>query len=747
MLIGLAGSGKTLLVNEKLLSMGEDYIIANVPFNFYYSSEMTQKILEKPLEKKAGKNYGPTGSKRLVYFLDDMNMPEVDTYGTAGPHTIIRQHMDYGHWYCRNKLTLKDIHNTQYVAAMNPSAGSFTINPRLQRHFATFAVVLPGEESLFSIYNTILYDHLESPSQKFNHPVKKLCANFVHATVGLHARCAAIFSPTAVKFHYIFNLRDLSNVFTGMLFTTHDCINSPTELARLWIHETCRVYRDKLCDSKDLETFDKAQKDIMKKNFDDVTEGDVLISPLIYCHFAKGIGEPKYMPVLEWEGLQKLLTEALKGYNELNAAMDLVLFEDAMMHICRINRTLESPRANALLVGVGGSGKQSLARLAAYISSMEVFQMTLKKGFSIADMKQDLGNLYQKTGVKNVATVFLMSDAQVAEEKFLVLINNLLASGEIPDLFTDDEVDNIVTMVRNEVKAAGIPDSRENCWKFFIDRVRKQLKVVLCFSPVGSTLRVRGRKFPAIINCTSINWFHEWLEEALMSVSQKFLGQQESLPKDVIPSIGEFMAYVHNSSTEISENFLVNDKRYNYTTPKSFLELINLYVKLLSEKHSEFQGKIERLGSGLDKLKSTGVMVDKLKAQLALQEVELAKKNEEADHLIKGVGIETQNVSQEKTSADEEKVKVDQINIDVRAKQIDCEQDLKKAEPALIAAQDALNTLNKVTLSGSIPSQLVVQANLTELKSFGSPPSAVQMVMEAVMVLMQGKGGKIPKDK
>ena len=65
----------------------------------------------------------------------------------------------------------------------------------------------------------------------------------------------------------------------------------------------------------------------------------------------------------------------------------------------------------------------------------------------------------------------------MAEEKFLVLINNLLASGEIPDLFTDDEVENIVTMVRNEVKGAGIQDSRENCWKFFIDRVRKQLKV------------------------------------------------------------------------------------------------------------------------------------------------------------------------------------------------------------------------------------------------------------------------------
>ena len=75
---------------------------------------------------------------------------------------------------------------------------------------------------------------------------------------------------------------------------------------------------------------------------------------------------------------------------------------------------MESPRANLLLVGVGGSGKQSLSRLAAFISSMEVFQMTLRKGYGIPDMMKDLATLYMKTGVKNIGTVFLMSDAQVS---------------------------------------------------------------------------------------------------------------------------------------------------------------------------------------------------------------------------------------------------------------------------------------------------------------------------------------------
>ena len=126
-----------------------------------------------------------------------------------------------------------------------------------------------------------------------------------------------------------------------------------------------------------------------------------------------------------------------------------------------------------------------------------------------------------------------MTDAQVPDEKYLVLINDLLASGEIPDLFAGDEFETIISGIRNEVKSAGIQDTRENCWSFFIDRVRKQLKVVLCFSPVGTTLRVRSRKFPAIVNCTNIDWFHEWPQEALVSVSSRFLSEVDLIPVSV----------------------------------------------------------------------------------------------------------------------------------------------------------------------------------------------------------------------
>ena len=78
MLVGSAGTGKTVLVGDKFAAMDPDnVIVTNVPFNYYTTSAMLQAVLDKPLEKKAGRNYGPPGTKKLIYFIDDMNMPMV----------------------------------------------------------------------------------------------------------------------------------------------------------------------------------------------------------------------------------------------------------------------------------------------------------------------------------------------------------------------------------------------------------------------------------------------------------------------------------------------------------------------------------------------------------------------------------------------------------------------------------------------------------------------------------------------
>lgn len=90
MLVGSTGSGKTVTINDKISNMNDNYAVTHIPLNYYTTSEMLQKILEKPLEKKAGRNYAPFGSKFMVYFVDDLNMPEKDNFETVRPHQIIR---------------------------------------------------------------------------------------------------------------------------------------------------------------------------------------------------------------------------------------------------------------------------------------------------------------------------------------------------------------------------------------------------------------------------------------------------------------------------------------------------------------------------------------------------------------------------------------------------------------------------------------------------------------------------------
>lgn len=214
------------------------------------------------------------------------------------------------------------------------------------------------------------------------------------------------------------------------MFGTGECCPNPNMLIRLWVHEVTRVYGDKLVDSTDIDVFNKLVTEVVRKGFDNYNEDIVFRKPVLYFHFAENLNDSKYMPVKNIESLSKILEEAQSNYNELIGAMNLVLFEDAMAHICRISRILANDRGYALLIGVGGSGKQSLTRLAAFITSLDVFQTQLRKGFNMVDLKADLASLYMKAGVKSSPCCYLMTDSQVNIHYILLVKKHNIAVNE-----------------------------------------------------------------------------------------------------------------------------------------------------------------------------------------------------------------------------------------------------------------------------------------------------------------------------
>jgi dynein heavy chain len=456
----------------------------------------------------------------------------------------------------------------------------------------------------------------------FDAPCAAVAPKLVTATVNAFTGIALSpqFAPTAIKFHYQFNMRDVAKIIQNlMLAQPASYKGNPGGLVRMWAHECHRVWLDRLLFPEDVALYMNYMRNGLKELVE-FKEEFVFAEPLLYTSFiAMCQGhEPSYKPVEDMESLRAVLEAKLLEYNESVSVMDLVLFDQAMEHVSRIGRILFQPCGNALLVGVGGSGKQSLSKLTAFILNQDVFRIVVSTNYGLGDLKTDIQTLFTKTGVAGLEMLFLMTDSQIVDEKFLVYINDILSAGYIPELFAPDEIDTIHGKIRGEAKGQGVEDTKDALQTFFINKVKRNLHMGLCFSPVGDSFRFRARQFPALINSTSIDWFHAWPRDALIGVANRFLAKIEFPSEEISQAIAEHMAFVHLSIDEANQMFKLKERRFNYTTPTSFLELISFYEKLLGDKQGAIVDDIARLERGLTTMRETTDKVDILKEKLVL---------------------------------------------------------------------------------------------------------------------------------
>jgi dynein heavy chain len=727
MLVGTAGTGKTTLIKDYLRTKtDENQLGVTINANYYMDSKALQIQLMGAIDKRSGRVFGPPPNKKLIYFVDDINLPYKETYGTQNALELLRQVIDHASLYDRADLSfLMEMADCQYVSAMNPTAGSFTINERLQRHFSTFATLMPAASDLQMIYSSILKGHLSS----FPGDVPELYDSITNASIALHEMVSSRFLPSATKFVYNWNMRELSNIFQGICLARPEFYPNQNKVVRLWLHEASRVFGDRLVSESDQDRFNELITEASKRNFEGAPE-ELWETPNIHTSFAvQTSGEPAYLPIpVGEEGMGKLrdvLEQKLAEYNEANSIMSLVLFEQAMQHVCRITRIIGNPSGNAMLVGVGGSGKQSLSRLAASICGFEVRQLPVTSKFTVLDLKEHLMDMYKAAGVKGTGLVFLLTDSQIVDDKFLVYVNDMLSSGWIADLFPRDELDSVFGLLRNEAKAAGIADTPDTMLEFFISRVKRNLHIVLCFSPVGDTFRVRARRFPGLINCTSIDWFHAWPRDALVSVAARFLIDVEMATPEIKENCAHHMAEVHLTVSQTSVSFRDQQRRHNYVTPKSFLELISFYKSLLAEKRGAVGQLINRLDTGLSTLRKTAQDVAELQVDLTHTMAKVEEKKNATDALLEQMGKQRGEAEAQQEVAEVEAKKASEASAAAEVIEKQASGELAEAKPAMDAAASAVDCLSK--------------ASLTELRSLPKPPAGVDKVTACCLMMIENE--------
>eukprot|EP00767_Chilomastix_cuspidata_P004259 gnl/Chilomastix_cuspidata/4391.p1 GENE.gnl/Chilomastix_cuspidata/4391~~gnl/Chilomastix_cuspidata/4391.p1 ORF type:complete len:5137 (+),score=567.95 gnl/Chilomastix_cuspidata/4391:1094-15412(+) len=744
--VGVSGTAKTTCVKGFFNTLDDEkFTTLTINFSSRTTAIDVQRSIEDNIEKRIKGIYGPPLGKKLLIFVDELNMPNIDIYGTQEPIALLKLLLGKGGFYDRNpkNLNWKRLLDLQLIGAMvPPGGGRNSVDPRFVSFFNCFNVTFPSDSSVHHIYESILAAHLEP----FANSVRALVEPITDSTLSLYKSIINALPPTPSKFHYVFNLRDLSRVFEILCLSTPEKFESAEQFVRLWRNESIRVFGDRLILDEDISFVSGKINELVTENFVGIETETVLRNPLLFGDFAaasqliefwedkkmmsgneddtalSGEGEiPRlYEDLVSPSDIRTVLTSVLDSYNRQHRKMNIVLFDEAIMHLSRIHRAIRVPRGNALLIGVGGSGRQSLARLATFMAGYELFEIALCRGYGESEFREDLKGLYQSLGVENKKISFLFTDQQIVDESFLELINNILTSGMVPALFTEDEKQTIIGHVRPEVLKMGIFDSTDNCWNFFVDKCRNNLHVILCMSPAGEALRKRCRAFPGLISSCTIDWFQPWPPEALEAVATHFL-ENEDLPAEHKKSIIDHIVYTHQTAIQYGKQYEEELRRHTHASPKNYLNFINTYASMLAKKRKTFSKLIDRLEGGTKKLEQASKEVDNLQVQLEEQKIQLTKKTEACNTILKKIEEQTVETNAKQKLANESEIQLQKQHEIIVVEKAEAEAGLAEAIPALEKAEEALNNLTK--------------DDITEIRAFKQPPPLVQYVCECVVIL------------
>jgi dynein heavy chain len=491
-------------------------------------------------------------------------------------------------------------------------------------------------------------------------------------------------------------MRDMSKVIQGLLQSDPKYYDTKEAMVRLWVHECLRVFHDRLVSEDDrdklidiintkLSIFETSWKRLFKESkklpmFADFLEEEApaVIGDLKELKDDEEERAP-YVEVSQKKAkVKKFMEDKQKAYDldPDSDGQDLVLFDQAIAHVIRVYRIITQPRGSALLIGVGGSGRQSLTRLAAFIAGMKCKQIKPTKSYLLPDFREDLKQLYRQTGVKQEKTVFLLSDTQITDEAFLEDVNNILNSGEVPKLFPQDELTPLLEELREEATAKQRPTTQDALYLWLIERVRTNLHVVLAMSPIGADFRNRVRMFPALVNCTTIDWYSDWQPAALKDVAFRFINETECGGKKNKEALAQVFTAVHTSVIETSTVMQKELNRTNYVTPTKYLDLVKSFHSLLNEKRMGLGATIDKQLNGIRKLDEGSGQVKAMKVQLEEKYRKLKLQQQTCDKLMLEIGQKKRSESEQKKL-----VEVDTVRLEDEEKS--CKEEARSAQEEL----------------------------------------------------------------
>ncbi|GAA6009794.1 hypothetical protein JCM11491_000816 [Sporobolomyces phaffii] len=734
LLCGPPGSGKTMTLFSALRKLPDLDVVG---LNF--SSATTPELILKTFEQHCEYRKTPNGvilspiqiGRWLVLFCDEINLPATDTYGTQKVISFLRQLVEHGgFWRTSDKAWVK-LENIQIVGACNPPTdpGRVPLTQRFLRHAPLVMVDYPGETSLKQIYGTFARALL-----KVVPTLRGYADALTNAMVDFYLASQRRFTADQ-QAHYIYSPRELTRWTRGIYEALRPLDTLSVEgLVRLWAHEALRLFQDRLVSEEERKWTDENIDAVALAHFPTVDRNEALARPILYSNWLS----KDYVPV-DREQLREYTKARLRVFYEEELDVPLVLFNDVLDHVLRIDRVFRQIQGHLLLIGT------TLSRFVAWMNGLSVFQINVHNKYTGEDFDDDLRTVLRRAGCKGEKIVFIMDESNVLDSGFLERMNTLLANAEVPGLFEGDEHAALMTACKEGAQRDGLMlDSPEELYRWFTSQVARNLHVVFTMNPPTGGLASRAATSPALFNRCVLDWFGDWSDQAFYQVGLEFTNtldldvaqysppspfpvayRQLALPPVHRSAIVNALVHIHQSMYETNSKLSRRQGRTNYATPRHYLDFINQYVRLFNEKRDELEEQQRHVNVGLDKLRDTVVQVEQLRKSLAVKRTQLEAKNAEANEKLKRMVADQQDAEQKKVASIEMQAAIEEQKEAIAERKEIVMGELADAEPAVEDAQAAVSNIKK--------------QQLTEVRSMANPPEAVKLSMEAVCIVLGHK--------
>ncbi|KAM8977325.1 uncharacterized protein RCH25_043181 [Pelodytes ibericus] len=659
MLAGEAGCGKSVIAQEVLNSLcsGDvaEMLELRVPINNSTDPRRLWGCLKDRLEWQHGTLHRPTGNKKLLCLLDDLNLAKVDGYGRQSACEFVRQLLDQEKIFDPSSLKWKTIKDIIYLATWNLTTTERVPQERLRllRHFCVFYCHYPSEDDQLAIFSTILSNHFLQPvteckagSVPASHHLQGLLPAIVTVSIELQERLRTVFLRTSQRCHYIFTLRDLAKIFRNVCLSL-DGSSTAEKVLRLWRHECDWVYGHRVSSSVDHSRYLLEYTIAAKKVFTNDEQLQIILSPHqpIFSNVVEDDGGlittvakqqdtnlsrknektsnqvlDGYQQTFNLVHMDELLAEALREYNKVNPRMNITFYKSAVELLCRLTRNLWSPHGSAhtMLCGEGCLRSSTLlARLAAHLSGFSVVQLGTYNKVDNEEQrarrfKSHLVDCYVKAGLKGQRTLLLLAEEQI-DSTALVYMTEFVVFGAVSHLFTSEQQATIANAMRNEITNAGLTYSKESAWKRFLHSVQQNFRWFLIHSSTGPAFYKHCTEFSSLIDAINVYFIPQWSREYLVEHANYYIRELEMVTKEERENICHLLASMHLS---IAKHDKLARGSHGNLTNATFENFVQCFVALVKDQNvlinKNHELAKETLGIIAEKRKSHEKLTDDL---------------------------------------------------------------------------------------------------------------------------------------